>query len=611
MIGNLLPIFTSLIPRDSKQYRMSDLESPNKRPRNQYSFADKPAFADAGADNDGNDSCHHPRNYGTKAKPKSTLPAFKPLTITKHVDRSTPITECHGSGEAARCSSSAPWLQGGCGGLGKFRFQGGNGMTRGIRMQKSGGSGGNGEGLARYQSQGLLPTTTQGDDDGEYGWDVYYDEALMVGPYKANDSRGIQAEDTCEIEKEVSRGGQFNSASQGLDGGLFEQGDPQSKILVEEEGLHSWDGLGGDYIVLTPSQSNTILPAEDYEEELPALGNTPEPFSDDYFTAPEITSELQPHDYPRRLFEFEDTFSVSLNNNGQPHLRTVEERFTTPSDVTLGYRDESPEVFDPGLPGSPPSGGGKNLPGHSGGLSDEEYDAFDDDDLWKEIAKKDFYIPPNSDPPSGVEEEGNPIQPTYAEEPETNIKPLDIDLEPQREKAMELAPSEAYVPALSRRRGKEKFKAPLPPTLISPISHMSNPNPPQPLVSPSAKRMIVFRANSPRLATIAKRLEFLQRLDEGMHGLPGLGAESGSKTTKWAHLPPEERQKPFVRPPLPEPVKERSSIEGLNTKTMMRVCFRIGEAIRFSNIDRSSGRGRDSEILTELFGLCFANPWES
>jgi len=589
---------------------MSDLESPNKRPRNQYSLTDRSAFAGVGADNEGNDSCHRPRSYGTKAKPKSTLPAFKPLTITKHVDGPASITEYHGSMEAARCNSSATQLQGegveDRGGLDKFRFQGGNGMTRGIRMQQSGSSRGNGEGSARYQPQGLLHTTTQEDEE-EYGWDVGYDDALMVGYVRVDDSRGIQVGESSEMEKEVSRCGQFNNASQGLGSGLFEQeDDTQPKILVEEEGLHNWDGLGSDYIVLTPSQSNTILPADDYEEDLPVLGNTLQPFSDDYFTAPEIASELQPLDYPTRLVEFEDASLVSLNNNRQPYLCTVEERFTTPSDVTLGYGDEPLEVFDPGLPGSPSSDGGNKLSGHSEVLSDEEYDAFDDDDLWREIAKKDYYIPPNSDPPSGivdlVEEESPIPQSTSAEELETYFEPLDVDLEPQMGKAVEPAPAEGSVSALSLRRDKGKFKVSLPQTLISPISHMPYPNPPQPLSSPSAKRMIVFRANSPRLANMAKRLEFLQRLAEGMPGLPGPAAESGNKETKWAHLPPEERQKPFVRPPLPEPVKERSSVEGLNTKAMIRVCFRIGEAIRFTNMDRLNGRGRDSEILTELFG---------
>ncbi|KAF8420176.1 hypothetical protein EV426DRAFT_701732 [Tirmania nivea] len=591
---------------------MSDLGAPNKRPRNQYSLTDKATLAGVCPDNDGNDSCHRSRTYGTKAKPSSTLPAFKPLTITKHVDRSTPIAECHSSGKAAHLNSDVPHLHGeGVDireGLDRFRFHGGNGMARSIRTQKSGGSGGNREVSARYQPQSLLSTTTE--EDEEYGWDIGYDEALMVdyiGAEVKNDPREIQAEYTGEMKNAVSKCEQFNIASQRLDDGFFERGDTQSKILVEEEGLHNWDGVGGDYIVLTPSQSNTILPVEDYGEDLPVLGKTPEPCCDDYFTTPEIPSELQQHDYTTRLVELEDASFIPVNNNRQSHLRTVRERFTAPSDVAVGYGDESPEVFDPNLPCSTLSDGSEKLPGHATGLSDVEYDAFDDDDLWKEIAKKDFYIPPNSDPPSGIEdlvEKESPIQPTYTEEVENYVNPPEIDLEPQRGKAVETVSAEASVPALSRKRGRGKVRVPLPPTLISPISHMSNPNPPQPQVSLSAKRMMVFQGNSPRLARMTERLELLQSLDEGISELPGSAiqvAESDSKATKWAHLPPEERQKPFVRPPLPEPVKERSPIEGLNTKTMMRVCFRVGEAIRFSNMDRLSGGWGESEILTELF----------
>ena len=471
-------------------------------------------------------------------------------------------------------------------------------MKRAIRTQQSGGSRGNGEGSARYQPQDLLPTTAEEEEMEEYGWDVGNHMVDYGGLEVKNDSRGIQVEDTGGMEKEISTCRPFNNASQGLGGRLFEQEDTQSKILVEEEGLHSWDGLGGDYIILTPSQSNAIFP---YEEELPVLGNTPEPFSDDYFTAPEIPSELQP---------LEDVSFLPLNNHRELHPDIVAERFTTPSDVTLSYGDESPEVFDPNLPCSASSDGEK-LPEHNGGLSDEEYDVFDDDDLWKEVAKKDFCIPPNSDPASGVEEEleeGNPIEPTYAEELESYTEPLDIDLELQKGKTMEVAPAEAFEPTSSRKKGMERSKAPLPPTLISPISHMSNSNPLQPLVNPSAKRIVVFQQNSPRLARIMGRLEVLQSLDEDIPKPPRpptVPVERSGIVKKWAHLSPEERRKPFVRLPPPEPVKDRSCIEGLSARTMVRVCFRVGEAIRFSNMNRSSdGRG-GSEILTELFGLCF------
>ncbi|KAI9781759.1 MAG: hypothetical protein M1839_005752 [Geoglossum umbratile] len=40
------------------------------------------------------------------------------------------------------------------------------------------------------------------------------------------------------------------------------------------------------------------------------------------------------------------------------------------------------------------------------------------------------------------------------------------------------------------------------------------------------------------------------------------------------------KPKPFVRPPFPERVQDRSPIVGLSSKTLLRTCFRVGEALR-------------------------------
>ena len=63
-----------------------------------------------------------------------------------------------------------------------------------------------------------------------------------------------------------------------------------------------------------------------------------------------------------------------------------------------------------------------------------------------------------------------------------------------------------------------------------------------------------------------------------------------------------ERRKPIVRPVFPPPVRDRSPIIGLTPNTLLRTCFRIGEAI-------NSGRGavRDGKnIILELYArvLC-------
>lgn len=61
--------------------------------------------------------------------------------------------------------------------------------------------------------------------------------------------------------------------------------------------------------------------------------------------------------------------------------------------------------------------------------------------------------------------------------------------------------------------------------------------------------------------------------------------------------------KPFVRGPIPKAVQPRSIIVGLDTRTLVRTCFRLGEAIRFGSARQgmpdNSERG---DILVELYG---------
>lgn len=73
-------------------------------------------------------------------------------------------------------------------------------------------------------------------------------------------------------------------------------------------------------------------------------------------------------------------------------------------------------------------------------------------------------------------------------------------------------------------------------------------------------------------------------------------------TTRWLHLPVIERRKPFARLPPPQVVQQRSLIKGLGTKTIIRVCFRVGEAVRFANTASHSSGGH-TDVIIELFGL--------
>jgi len=62
-------------------------------------------------------------------------------------------------------------------------------------------------------------------------------------------------------------------------------------------------------------------------------------------------------------------------------------------------------------------------------------------------------------------------------------------------------------------------------------------------------------------------------------------------------------QKPIVRPPFPEPVRDRSPIIGLSSNIRLRTCFRIGEAINQSFQAAKSGY----QIIIELYARVLAS----
>ncbi|KAI2474684.1 hypothetical protein Ptr902_11018 [Pyrenophora tritici-repentis] len=62
-------------------------------------------------------------------------------------------------------------------------------------------------------------------------------------------------------------------------------------------------------------------------------------------------------------------------------------------------------------------------------------------------------------------------------------------------------------------------------------------------------------------------------------------------------------QKPIVRPPFPEPVRDRSPIIGLSSNTRLKTCFRIGEAINQSFQAAKSGY----QIIIELYARVLAS----
>lgn len=62
-------------------------------------------------------------------------------------------------------------------------------------------------------------------------------------------------------------------------------------------------------------------------------------------------------------------------------------------------------------------------------------------------------------------------------------------------------------------------------------------------------------------------------------------------------------RKPFVRPPFPEAVRDRSSIIGLSSILLLRTCFRIGEVINQSCQASKSGK----HIMIEMYARVLAS----
>jgi hypothetical protein len=62
---------------------------------------------------------------------------------------------------------------------------------------------------------------------------------------------------------------------------------------------------------------------------------------------------------------------------------------------------------------------------------------------------------------------------------------------------------------------------------------------------------------------------------------------------------------PFIRGPFPQEVQPRGLVEGLSTRTLLKTCFRIGEALRVG-IARQRQQQQEtdsSDVLVELYGI--------
>jgi hypothetical protein len=75
----------------------------------------------------------------------------------------------------------------------------------------------------------------------------------------------------------------------------------------------------------------------------------------------------------------------------------------------------------------------------------------------------------------------------------------------------------------------------------------------------------------------------------------------GPKEPATAPTNPNGSLKAFVRGPFPQEVQPRGVVEGLSTRTLIKTCFRIGEALRVG-IAAQRAASTESDILVELYG---------
>ena len=276
--------------------------------------------------------------------------------------------------------------------------------------------------------------------------------------------------------------------------------------------------------------------------------------------------------------DLSSTFSKPRNSIPTSHQEVVADSFTTAeqfytlSNVYLHFGSGS---SGSSLACIPPHRQGENPADYLRDInyreSSEDYDAFEDDVLWKGISRKDLYIPWISNPPSqalqGKEDRLIPAQ------------------EPKIESRWDYVKDSHMFAGGMGRSGDIAS----PPTLI--------PNFQRP-VNPPGRRVL---AGSWKLARIPDCLAVLDSLGDGNH-TPLIPPTTNATDTKWLHLPVTERHKPFARLPPPREVQQRSPIEGLSAKAIIRVCFRVGEAVRFANT-ASRSCGGYTDLIIELFGL--------
>ncbi|KAI5807401.1 hypothetical protein DFH27DRAFT_317637 [Peziza echinospora] len=245
---------------------------------------------------------------------------------------------------------------------------------------------------------------------------------------------------------------------------------------------------------------------------------------------------------------------------------------------------------------------------------------FDDDEYWNTISGEIFR---SLDPMSRVRsstsksEQGRKtaVVETIPVEKESNVansSKMKKKATRTNSKRKESKPTEVDEPiaasnpstAAKSKSSRKKTRAPLPETLISPITHRKNSPPPPPNRQkassdvPLSRRAIFYRKGSKKLEMITSLLHELNN--------PELAQDSDTEnkvpTTTWAHLPEEERRRPFTRPNPEAQVQERSPIEGLSAKSMIRTCFRIGEAMKFSGLKKPMAGGVEVDLVIELFG---------
>ena len=119
----------------------------------------------------------------------------------------------------------------------------------------------------------------------------------------------------------------------------------------------------------------------------------------------------------------------------------------------------------------------------------------------------------------------------------------------------------------------------------------------------------IMQASTPLTSPVKPSTPKLQWMPSKLY-TPAKSSQIPASPTDVPHLVPfnvNGEALPFMRPPLPAPIRDRSPILGLTNRTVLRTCFRIGEAV---NAAAAASRS-NTDAVFELYARVLSSEREA